>query len=271
MTTRRTALAVLLVVSAVLAGCSGDGDDDGGARGDDPADEGDEVPTEAAVSLTFAPDAEVTAADLEQAVAVVERRIEALEVEASVAADPDEGTVVVGLADDDPAVADQVTGAVEARGELRFRPVLATDPAGTLTLTPAADDRANADVNLADKDDLAHALGPTEATGALVESAEAEVGPVGDWQVLLVLHPGEEGIDTFNRIAATCLAAEPTCPLGQLAIVLDSVVQSAPTIQEPSYERDAIVITGNLSADDARNLATVLESGALPFALTLRP
>jgi len=277
---RRITIAALVLALVAPAACSDDESDSGldpdaesdpGGDSGDSGDSGDDVPSDSAATLTFAPDAEVTADDLARAVAVVEQRIEALDVDATVAADADEGTIEVGLADDDPAVADEVSDAVEARGQLQFRPVLATDPSGATEVTPAADVRPDAPVDLADEQDVVHSLGPTDATGEIIESAEARMGETGQWEVALVLHPGDEGIDRFNRIAATCFEAGPTCPTRQVAIVLDAVVQSAPTIQQAAFERDQIIIVGDFETEDATNLATVLESGALPFALTLQP
>jgi preprotein translocase subunit SecD len=51
-----------------------------------------------------------------------------------------------------------------------------------------------------------------------------------------------------------------------LAIVLDSVVMSAPTIQDRI--RDQGIIHGNYSLQEAQDLVTVLKSGALPAGLT---
>ena len=81
---------------------------------------------------------------------------------------------------------------------------------------------------------------------------------------------GEDGIDTFNEIAATCYAQNPdpqVCPTGQLAIVLDSVVQSAPTINEPSYGAEDIQISGSFGESEAKDLALVLRYGSLPVEL----
>jgi preprotein translocase subunit SecD len=78
---------------------------------------------------------------------------------------------------------------------------------------------------------------------------------------------GANGIDKFNEIASQCYGRSQTCPSGQLAIVLDSVVQSAPNIQEPSYTRDQIQISGSFDETDAKNLALVLRYGSLPIEL----
>ncbi|HEY8547249.1 MAG TPA: hypothetical protein VIL36_19445, partial [Acidimicrobiales bacterium] len=122
MGTRRVALAAVFVAMTAVVGCSGDGDDE-----TDDSDDGSlaDVPADVGVTLTFAPDAEASVPELDRAATVVEERIEALDIDASVTADAEEGTVRVAVADDDPDVVDQVTRTVETRGELRFRPVLA--------------------------------------------------------------------------------------------------------------------------------------------------
>jgi preprotein translocase subunit SecD len=85
--------------------------------------------------------------------------------------------------------------------------------------------------------------------------------------VALEMHGGADGIDLFNQVAAQCNPPSQVCPTGQLAIVLDSVVQSAPTIQQSSYERDQIQISGDFSESEAKDLALVLRYGSLPVEL----
>jgi len=136
-------------------------------------------------------------------------------------------------------------------------------------LTARADDQADATVTLQGKDgDGVYQLGPTLATGTIVSSARAEI-PQGQWLVSLTMKGGADGIDRFNEIAAQCYqASDPTvCPTGQLAIVLDSVVQSAPNIDAPSFARDEITISGSFSEGEAKDLALVLRYGALPVEL----
>ena len=52
----------------------------------------------------------------------------------------------------------------------------------------------------------------------------------------------------------------------QVAIVLDGVVQSAPTVNEP-ITGGQTAISGKFTADEAKHLKTVLETGALPVTL----
>ncbi len=109
-------------------------------------------------------------------------------------------------------------------------------------------------------------LGPTAANGTIVETAKAELSPAGAWSVNLVIKGGS-GIEQFNAIAAECNSKSEICPSGRLAIVLDSRVVSAPTIQQPSFERDQIQITGSFTEREAKDLALVLRYGSLPVVL----
>ncbi|MFN3216501.1 MAG: protein translocase subunit SecD [Acidimicrobiales bacterium] len=115
-------------------------------------------------------------------------------------------------------------------------------------------------------------LGRTMLTGAALETADATF--LGfEWQVSPVFRSGAEGIDLFNEAAAACFNATPVCPsaglaggpTAQLAIVLDGVVQSAPTIRTPFFNRDEISITGDFDEEEANDTALVLKFGALPI------
>ncbi len=140
-------------------------------------------------------------------------------------------------------------------------------------LTPRPRDETCNTVVLAERDEdgvivSRYLLGPTELTGDALSGASAGLDQSGiAWQVNPVFEAGADGIDRFNQVAAKCVAADPTCPTSQLAIVLDSEVISAPTIQQPEFERDQIVISGDFEESSAKNLALVLEYGALPVEL----
>ncbi|MFM7509597.1 MAG: protein translocase subunit SecD [Actinomycetota bacterium] len=140
-------------------------------------------------------------------------------------------------------------------------------------VTPAAEDERDAEVRLADKDGFIYRLGPTQLTGTAVETAAAGLGRDGQWTVNPVFKPGADGIDLFNAIAAKCNAGDPICPKvggaenGRLAIVLDSEVLSAPSINEPTFSRDQIQISGDFTEEQAKNLAVSLRFGSLPIEL----
>jgi len=206
--------------------------------------------------------------DLDTAVEIIRNRVDALGV-----AEPDitrQGdNIVVQL----PGVDDQER-AIELVGQtakLLFRPVLAgpvpaaeAEAAGGefAELTSAEDDN-EADVVVLDSEEGRYILGPALTSGAALEGAEAELQQV-EWVVRVTARPGEEGIGLFNTAARACFNRTAECPTGQLAIVLDGQVVSAPVIQAPDFDRANIYLSGAFSESDARDTALVLDFGALP-------
>ncbi len=141
-----------------------------------------------------------------------------------------------------------------------------------LEVTPREEDLPEATVILEELDGDGKAvntyqLGPSLATGSIVKTASAQLSQNGQWSVALEMKGGASGIDAFNAIAAQCSPPSATCPTGRLAIVLDSVVKSAPTIQTASFSASDIQITGSFSESEAKDLALVLRYGSLPVTL----
>ena len=223
-------------------------------------DEADTATTTTTTTTTTAPDdgaADEGAAPLvegESAAAVQQEPTTTTTTTTAAPADDDAGAEDQP-AEDEPA-GDEPAGEEPAEGELQ--------------LTPRVQDEADAVVTVAGADgETAYVLGPTLATGRIVRTASAEF-PQNEWVVALEMRGGEDGIDRFNEIAAQCyLAGDPeVCPTGQLAIVLDSVVQSAPTINSPSFAADQISISGGpFTESESKDLALVLRYGALPVEL----
>jgi len=137
-----------------------------------------------------------------------------------------------------------------------------------IPLTSREDDDPDSAVILGGIGDTGpYQLGPSLATGRIVKTASADIQN-GQWLVRLEMRGGENGIDKFNEIASQCYQGVPdVCPSQRLAIVLDSVVQSAPTIQAPSYTKDQIQISGSFTEGEAKDLALVLRYGSLPVEL----
>lgn len=79
---------------------------------------------------------------------------------------------------------------------------------------------------------------------------------------------GQYEVDmTFNSAGAQKWAEITTRLVGkQVAIVLDGQVESAPVIETPITGGQS-QITGTFTADEAKSLATVLQTGALPVTL----
>ena len=119
-------------------------------------------------------------------------------------------------------------------------------------------------VVLPTRDGGVECLGPVQGTGEVFErgSAEPTLDPSQGWGVSVDLRGGE-GRDTWNSLASQCFSRAATCPTQRLAIVLDSVVQSAPTVNEPNFT-DSVSITGNFTQSEAEELASVLNRGAFP-------
>ena len=143
-----------------------------------------------------------------------------------------------------------------------------TVPEGT---TPREEDLPESNVVLPELDDegnviLRYQLGPALLTGRAVGDANARApqGLGGDWQVDIEFTG--DGSGEFNEAAALCFDRGPLCPTQRLAIVLDGVVKSAPTIQERQFSGQA-QITGNFSEQEAKDLALVLRFGSLPVEL----
>ena len=139
-------------------------------------------------------------------------------------------------------------------------------------VTTPAEDEADAVVILPSSPDVNgqvfhFLLGPALVTGSALESA-TPVLEFAQWNVQVTALEGAEGIDRFNAAARTCYYEAPDpllCPTGQLGIVLDGTVESAPVVNARAFERDRINITGAFGESEARDLALVLDYGALPM------
>jgi preprotein translocase subunit SecD len=150
------------------------------------------------------------------------------------------------------------------------------DPATTTTTavpgtTSREEDKPNQQVVLPELDDDGNAvsryqLGPALATGEIIKTANAAFNQdASEWQV--DFQTTGSGSSKFDEIAGKCSPPDPSiCPTGRLAVVLDSVVITAPTIQTASFGGRG-QITGDFSQGEAKDLALVLRYGALPVQL----
>lgn len=144
---------------------------------------------------------------------------------------------------------------------------------GASQVTPKSEDQADVEVTLLDLEGNAFRLGPTLITGQAVESATAGLNGNGQWVVQPTFKEGPEGIDLFNSVASICYNGEALCPPvvdpshGSLGVVLDSDILTTPAIQQPSYTRDGIEITGDFDQESAQAVAVALRYGSLPIEL----
>ncbi|MEI7505839.1 MAG: protein translocase subunit SecD [Actinomycetes bacterium] len=173
------------------------------------------------------------------------------------------------------------TGAVSSDSTLATSiteaPLGAGSPTGsdvsTSSLAPAtmgdpADPTATIIVQNTDGSEI-YQLGPSFATGEVFNNdAKADIIS-GGWGVRVTLKGGSTGADLWNVGAAQCFAKSTICPTGRMAIVLDGVVQSAPNVNQPSFS-GGVDITGSFKESEAKDLARVLKSGALPVRLEVQ-
>lgn len=110
-------------------------------------------------------------------------------------------------------------------------------------------------------------VGPAAGTGEVFQrDAQATIITGSGWGVTVTLRDGAGGADTWNQVAYQCYNRTETCPSGQLAIELDGTIISYPTVNQPSFT-GGVQISGSFAESEAKNLARVLKSGALPVQL----
>lgn len=149
-----------------------------------------------------------------------------------------------------------------------------TLPGDPSTTTPAFDDPTQQVQLPGDDGSLLYTLGPAGGTGEVFTNDADAVIDRGNWIVTVGLRGGAAGEDIWNALAAQCYSGSATCPpqagdtsgRGQMAIVLDGVVISAPTVNAPSFAGE-VSITGSFSESEARDLAKILKFGAVPVRM----
>ena len=242
-------------------------------------------------SVVLAPKNKVDSGVLDQSIEIIRSRVDAIGV-----AEPDisrqGNTIVVQL----PGVKnkDRALQLVGTTAQLFFRPVIqtlpasettpttttpqastttvagatstaptpTTAPAPALKTTPREEDKPGATVVLPQKDRHGKVtnrlqLGPSELTGRAISSARANLDANGQWLVEFTLNG--KGSTAFDALAAKYVGR-------QVAIDLDGVVKSAPTIQQAQFNGRG-QITGDFSQSEAKDLALVLRYGSLPVQL----
>lgn len=152
-------------------------------------------------------------------------------------------------------------------GSSRGAPAAAT----TTTVPAPADDGAEdngglqpgQDILPAAKGNMIYLVGPVAANGEVFEKeATADIAQ-GGWSVSVNLRGGADGEDLWNALAKKCFDGGTECPTKQVAIILDGQVISAPVVQTPDFN-GSVQITGDFTEKEARDLAKILQFGAVP-------
>lgn len=227
---------------------------------------------------------------LDQTVTVIRNRVDALGV-----AEPDIARQGQNIQIQLPGVADQQR-AQEVIGRtavLQFRPVLEIIPPGSpgyeeaggscddiLDGPPPADEEVvlcGQDPGLPAEDGeqetdvplTKYRLGSVEVSGDDVEDATAELEQTGlSWFVSLDF--SRQGDQAFQELTGELACEQLGAPTRQLAIVLDGRVESAPEVAQDVQCGQGITGGGIItvgSEQEARDLAVVLRTGALPLQL----
>jgi preprotein translocase subunit SecD len=187
-------------------------------------------------------------------------------------------------ADEDAAAADQPTKKEIAEQEKAVE--AATDPSDLAQITPSVQaefdaldctdpknleggggDRADLPLVTCDQTGAAkYILGPVEVDGTNLSSASSGLMPgangtvTNEWGVTLDFN--SEGSKEFRTTTERLVGLES--PRNQFAIVLDSLVVSAPSINEPITNGQA-QISGSFTQQSAATLANQLSFGSLPL------
>lgn len=109
------------------------------------------------------------------------------------------------------------------------------------------------------------ALQPAFIRGSMITNASANLGSGGSWTVDLTFN--SEGSKKLAQISTEL--SKKQSPQNEFAIVLDGLVQSHPYFAEPILGGQA-QITGQFTAQQAKDLAQLLKYGALPINLQVQ-
>jgi preprotein translocase subunit SecD len=196
---------------------------------------------------------------------------------------PGTETTVVDTSVADTSVVDTTIAATEGGpGSARSRGAATTIPASTDSTVPASTDATasvadaanisvsedttdpNVNAVLLGQNGEAYLVGPAGATGKVFTNNAQAVINNGNWTVTVELRKGAEGEDFWNALTTRCFNRDATCPTARIAIALDGTVISAPTVQEAVFTGGNVQISGDFSQSEARDLAKILEFGAVP-------
>ena len=103
-------------------------------------------------------------------------------------------------------------------------------------------------------------VGPAGANQDVLEPGTADAGrdSNGQWVVTVDFRP--DGQAAFDALAEQCFQGTDSCPSHQLAIVVNGVIQSAPTVQTPDFP-GSMQIAGDFTEEQTRALAETLNGG----------
>lgn len=134
------------------------------------------------------------------------------------------------------------TGPADPAGSavLAFRPVLQRG----LPCDTEADD-GTAVLPMEDEPAACSQLGPAGFDGTSLSRVEAAPSGVEGTQWIIEVEVAEDRQAQANELINTCASQGIDCPTGQMAIVVDDVIVSAPTVTSPNLADEEFVISGD--------------------------
>ncbi|SCK49759.1 SecD/SecF fusion protein [Streptomyces sp. WMMB 714] len=204
-----------------------------------------------------------TSRTTDDAMEVLRQRVDSLGVAEPTLVRSGETRIIVELPGlQDPREAAEVLGRT---AQLTFHPVKGTPPKGT----GEKPSRAGEGGVLPDESGRRVQVGDAAMTGKEVKAAEAAIDSQRGSGWFIDLGFRSKGKDTWAELTGKAACAAPGDPQRRVAIVLDEKVISSPQI-DPSVQCDQGIkggntqITGDFSEAGAKELATLIEGGALP-------
>ncbi len=200
------------------------------------------------VILTAQPRAgqSLTTADMDRAELIVRNRIDKLGASETSIQRQGNDSILVQM----PGIknAEEALKVIGSTGQLEFVDVASITDSSTQSAIQNGDDNVK----------LKEGTYQPFMTGEVVKTAAVgQDSTTGKITVNVTMN--QKGSDTWREFTTANVGK-------QVAIVLDGVVQSAPSIQEP-ITGGQTQISGNFTAESAKALKTVLETGALPVTL----
>lgn len=199
------------------------------------------------VILTAESTSTVTASDMDRAELVVRNRVDGLGVrEASIQRQGNDSILIQIPGIDNPEDALKVLGST---GQLEFVDVASITDTEAVAALAAGDERVR----------LKQGSYEPFMTGEVIRDASVSQNPQTA-QIEVNLTMTSQGAKKWAEYTTRSVGK-------QVAVVLDRTVQSAPVVNEPILD-GRTAISGSFTAEEAKQLKTVLETGALPVSLT---
>jgi SecD/SecF fusion protein len=205
----------------------------------------------------------VDASVMDRSLEALRRRVDGLGVsEPSLQRSGDRRIIVELPGLDDP---DEAVATIGRTGRLSFHPVVGLAPPDAVTGVADAD----GSVVLADDDGVLIQLGPPVLEGADVSDAQVDLTGA-TWAVSVDFANG----GAWAALTGAAACAPPGDPQRRVAIVLDGDVLTSPQVGaevgcQVGIQGGSTVITGQFTESDARELALLIRSGALPVPLEI--